>query len=187
MDAALYERAIARTSAVVSGIDKGQLDDPTPCTEWKVRDVLNHLIGSLHGIAAGARGEKLDADHPEDYAASDFVSEFESASRAAIAAFSESGAMEKKFTMSWGDTPGSALIGVSTTEAAIHGSDLARGTNQSYEIDPDVADASYEMVKSMMEPNGNFPRGDSFAAPIEVPDDAPTQVKLLAYVGRDPS
>lgn len=187
MNAEIFTRAATATSQVVAGIDKGQLDDPTPCTDWNVRDVLNHMINGLYAVGAGSRGEKVDFNHPQqDFAAGDYVHEFGSAAQEAIAAFSEDGAMEKSFTMSWGDTPGAALIGVSTSDLVIHGWDLAQGTGQPYEIDPEVAEASYGMVTSMMQPKGKMPRGDAFGDPIEVADDAPIEDRLMAYVGRKP-
>ncbi|MEA2452775.1 MAG: hypothetical protein QOG04_1485 [Actinomycetota bacterium] len=102
------------------------------------------------------------------------------------ASFQQPGAIEKTFPMSWGDSPGSVVLGLALSDAVVHGWDLATATHQDYEIDEDVAQACYGMVTSMMEPKGDFPRGDSFAEPVEVPDDAPTADKLIAYLGRKP-
>ena len=54
MDAATYDRALYATKAVVAGTRKEQLDDPTPCSDWSVRDLLNHVI---NGCLAWASGE----------------------------------------------------------------------------------------------------------------------------------
>ena len=186
MDAAMYERALSRTRKVVAGTSKDQLDDPTPCSEWKVRDVLEHIIGGCLACASGARGKTGSFDQGKGATDGDFVAAFDEASEDAVAAFEEPGALEKGFAMEWGETPGSAVLGLALADAAVHGWDLAKGTNQDYEIDDDVARAAYGMVTSMMQPEGDYPRGESFGDPIEVPDDAPIPDKLLAYLGRTP-
>jgi hypothetical protein len=40
------------------------------------------------------------------------------------------------------------------------------------------------MTSSMMAPKGDFPRMTAFKDPIEVDDEAPAQVRMLAYLGR---
>ena len=171
MDAGMYERALKQTGAVVHGTSKDRLDDPTPCTEWAVRDVLNHLIGGLDSFAAGARGESRPMDGP-DYCATDHVAEFDRASKEALGAFSEPGALEKEFNMPWGSSPGAAALGLALADAVVHGWDIAQGTGQEIEIDDDIANTLYGMTSSMMEPNGSYPRGESFKEPVDVPEGA---------------
>ena len=185
MDAAMLERAVKAAHAVVAGISKDQLDDATPLTEWSVRDLLNHLIGEFDAVAAGAQGRKLDTSG-EDYTADDHVTAYEAATAAANDALTAPGALERTFTMPWGDNPGEMLIGLMIAETTVHGSDLARATGQEIAIDDDVAEAVYRSTTGMMEPQGKFPRGTSFAPPVEVPDDAPIRDKMLAYLGRRP-
>ena len=186
MDAGLYERALSRTQKVVAGTSKDQLDDPSPCTDWKVREVIEHLIGGCRAVASGSKGEKGSFDQGKGAADGDYVAAFEEASADAIAAFAQPGALDKSFKMGWGDTPGAAVLGLAVADAAVHGWDLATATNQDYEIDVEVAEASYGMVTSMMQPEGDYPRGDSFGEPVKVPDDAPIADKLVAYLGRHP-
>ena len=42
-----FENAVASTAEIVKATPAGKLDAPTPCTEWDVRTLLNHLIGTL--------------------------------------------------------------------------------------------------------------------------------------------
>ena len=42
-----FDRAVASTADVVKATDAGQMSAPTPCTEWDVRALLNHVIGTL--------------------------------------------------------------------------------------------------------------------------------------------
>ena len=186
MDAGMYERALKQTGAVVAGTKKEQLDNPTPCTEWSVRDVLNHLIGGCLAFAAGGRGESRPFDDGTDHCKDDHVAAWDRASTEALEVFSEPGALEKGFNMSWGKSPGSAALGLALADAVVHGWDIAQGTDQKIEIDEDIAEALHGMTSQMMEPNGSYPRGDSFKDPVTVPEGAPPMDKLLGYLGRQP-
>src|SRR4051794_38811098 len=41
----LMKRVVAQTGTVVDGIGADQLGEATPCADWTVRDVLNHVTG----------------------------------------------------------------------------------------------------------------------------------------------
>jgi uncharacterized protein (TIGR03086 family) len=184
MDVAMFDRAVQTTGAVVAGMTPEQLDGATPCPEWSVRDLLNHLIGQYEAVATGAAGEVLTGE--ADYTAEDHVAAYYAASVRARDAVAAAGALEKKFAMPWGETPGQMVLGLAIADTAVHGCDLAKATGQDIAIDDDVAEAVYGMTTGMLQPGGKFPRGDSFADPVEVPDDAPIQHKMLAYLGRHP-
>jgi uncharacterized protein (TIGR03086 family) len=185
VDATTYERALDATRTVVAGTRQEQLDDPTPCSEWSVRDLLNHMVGGCLAWASGARGKPRKFDE-EDHTGHDYAAAFEEASRSALDAFRQPGAMDHTFKMSWGDTPGSMALGLAVADAAVHGWDLARATGQTIEIEDDVANDVFGMTTQMMEPLGSFPRGASFGEPLRVPDDAPIVDRMVAYLGRHP-
>jgi mycothiol maleylpyruvate isomerase-like protein len=42
-----FEYAIASTAEIIKGTAPDQASLPTPCTEWAVRDVISHVIGTL--------------------------------------------------------------------------------------------------------------------------------------------
>ncbi len=185
MDVAMLERAVEATEQVVAGVSPEDFDSATPCTEWSVRDLLNHLIGSYETIG-GAMGAGIANAAATDFTATDHVAAYRGAAKKAVAALSAPGALERKFEMPWGETPGNVLLGLTIADTVVHGWDLAKGTGQDAMVDPGLAEAVYGMTSSMMEPQGSFPRGTSFGHPVEVPEDAPVQDKMLAYLGRQP-
>lgn len=186
MDVDMYERALKSTGEVVAGTKRNQLDNPTPCTEWTVHELLNHIIGGCLSWAAGADGRVEDPSPTIDRIGEDHAAAYEAAARAVIDAFRSPGAMERNFTMPWGESPGKMNLGVALADITVHGCDLATATGQDIFVDDDIAEACYEMTTGLMEPKGSFPRGDAFAEPIEVPDDAPPRDRMLAYLGRQP-
>ena len=46
------ERAVGVTKGVLAGVKADQLDDPTPCQSWKVRELINHIVGGSHFFAS---------------------------------------------------------------------------------------------------------------------------------------
>ena len=186
MDVDLYERTLQNAGKVVHSTKPEQLGDPTPCTNWDVRALLNHLVGGCAAIAAGAKGEKYDFYGGGDHLGDDHSEAFDRAAKAAVEAFRTPGAAEATFTMSWGDTPGAITFGLGLADGVVHGWDLAQATGQRVEIEDEAAKTVYQMVTSMLEPKGEWPRRDQFGEPIYVPDDAPIADRLLGYLGRDP-
>lgn len=186
MDVSMYERALERTGSVVAGTTPDQFGEPTPCTEWDVRAMLNHIIAGCTTFAAGAEGRRVEMSDGTDYAGEDHVAAYERAARAALEAFRAPGALERDFSMPWGDTPGAAVLGLALADAVVHGWDLARATGQDITIDDEVAEEVYGMTSKMMAPQGPYPRGASFQEPVEVGDDASPADRMLAYLGRRP-
>lgn len=187
MDPAMYGRALERTREVAAGIRPDQLEDPSPCADWNVHAVLNHLIGMNLAFAAGAKGEVEETSEDIDRVEGDHLAAYDRASQAALEAARKEDISDKTFTMPWGDTPGPMALSLVIADTAVHGWDLAQATGQTISIDDDIADAVYEATSGMMEPKGSYPRGDSFADPVEVPDDASASDRMLAYLGRNPS
>jgi uncharacterized protein (TIGR03086 family) len=186
MDVQMYEHALERMGELVRSTRPDQFGDPTPSPEWDVRTLLNHIIGGCISFAAGGSGESVPMDDGTDHTEDDHVGAFDRAAKNALEAFRAPGALESTFTMPWGDTPGSAVLGLALAEAVVHGWDLAKGTGQELVIDDDIAEAVYGMTSSMMAPKGSYPRGEAFGEPVEVPDDAPPADRMLGYLGRRP-
>lgn len=184
MDVDMYERVLSRTEDVVARVGPYQLAGATGCADWDVRTLLNHIVGGCAAFAAGAHGEPVDLD--AEHLGDDHVAAYRKAAADAVAAFREPGALDRTFTMPWGEMPGRAALGTALAEAAVHGWDLARAAGQPSSLDGDVAEAVHAMTTSMMQPLGRYPRGGAFADPVEVPDDAPVTDRMLAYLGRRP-
>ena len=53
----LFERATARAAAVMAAVEPDQLDGPTPCTDWDVQQLIDHMVGSTDYLLAALAGE----------------------------------------------------------------------------------------------------------------------------------
>src|SRR5262245_31579096 len=109
------DRAIAAAAAAVKGVSTDQLGLPTPCTEWTVRDLLNHLTGSLrlhHSLLSGTPvphvatpGGLPDAD----VVGNDPSAAYAEAATWALASAAADGAMATMVETPLGPMPGAAL------------------------------------------------------------------------------
>src|SRR5215469_1049797 len=92
MTAEIYEQAIASTRGVLANVSKQQLENPTPCAQWKISNVINHVVGGQYWFAAAVNGEELPAEEV-DFASTDFLSAFDEGSSRGLDAFRSEGAM----------------------------------------------------------------------------------------------
>jgi uncharacterized protein (TIGR03086 family) len=177
------EQAIAATRSVLSGVKKTQLDDPTPCAAWNVSGLINHIVGGQHFFAAMVHGEP-PAGGDTDFAATDFVSAFDAAAQAAVAAFNEPGAMEKILTLPFGQMPGAAFAGIAATDTFTHGWDLAKATGQPTDFAPELAGQLLAGAKMFISPEIRGREGAPFAAEQPAPAGACNADQLAAFLGR---
>jgi uncharacterized protein (TIGR03086 family) len=182
--ARLHRRALDATRTTVVGCTPDQLTLPTPNEGWDVRFLLNHLVsGNLWavelatgGTIAGV-GDRLDGDVLGD----DHVAAYDASAAAAAAVFEAPGALEAPCAVSYGPVPGSVYAGHRFVDVLIHGWDLATATGQDTTIDAELVAACVEVVA----PQADMLRASGmFGSPVDLPDDADAQTRLLAMLGR---
>lgn len=178
-------RAFASTGAVLATVDASQLDQPTTCASWKVRDLINHTIGAVEGFAKVAGGGALVGGEETDYASGDFNASFAELSAAAVTAFGADGAMETMMTLPFGTMPGAAVVNLATTDAFAHGWDLARSLGQPTDLDPELAEALLERARKNIPETFRGPDGKApFGPEVAVPDSACAADRLAGFLGR---
>ena len=167
-----FERGTEWTADKVAGASD-KLDWTTPCDQWDVRAVLNHMIDTQRYFAASGRGEEaaLPSPTPPDVIGDDPVAAYDASRRETSQVFREPGVIERT---------GPAL-GIAFCDSLIHGWDVAHATGQDDTMPDDLAAAAFSMLNGQLT-DGR--RGNAFAPAIEVPDSASAQEKLLAYTGR---
>ena len=178
-------RAFASTRRVVANITPDQYYLPTPCASWKVRDILNHVVGGSHWFGTSMREGVAPPVSGSDFIAegADLMATYDEGIALSLDAFGAPGAEEKIVQLPYGEFPGVILMGLATNDQFTHGWDLASATGQSCDLDPELATQLLEQVKMIPE---EF-RGPDTVAPfgpvIDMPDAAPAD-RLAAYLGR---
>ncbi|MET9023761.1 TIGR03086 family metal-binding protein [Actinopolymorpha sp. NPDC004070] len=177
------------TSRIVAGIGADQWDAPTPCSEWNVRMLLNHVVAGNLLAAAVLGGVEFPA--PEERARLGQVDRLGTDPLAAtrqsvddlVKAFEQPRVLEHVHPSPVGQVPGAALVHLRTTELLVHGWDLARATGQP----ADYPDALVEQELAFTKANVGRARtgpGGPFGASQPVAEDAPALDRLAALLGR---
>ncbi len=183
------DAAISSTRPIVEGTTATQLGRPTPCTEWDVRALLNHVVGSFwleqalltgapppYGMGAGALPDAdLVGERP--------IAAYEEAADAAKAAASGPGALETSHQTPIGEMPGAALAGFASLDVLVHGWDLARATGRSASFDEELVAHCFGFAQQAI---GDQMRGPLIGPAVPVPDSAPTIDRLVGFMGRRP-
>jgi uncharacterized protein (TIGR03086 family) len=139
----VYERSVALFDAVLRQIRPGEWALPTPCADWSVRDLVNHVVGEdrwapplLGGAAIADVGTALDGDLLGD----DPLAAWTGASAAALmAARTTDGA--SLVALSFGPTPASEYLRQIGADHLIHAWDLATAIGADFRVDGDLVDA----------------------------------------------
>jgi uncharacterized protein (TIGR03086 family) len=176
------EQAIASTRSVLDNITPDQLDDDTPCESWKVRDVINHVVGT-HLFFRGALTDTPPGGG--DPASGDFVAAYDEATRACVAAFQADGVDERTITLPFGEMPAAAVAQLAATDTLAHGWDLARATGQGTDLAPDVAAQLLAAAEQTIPETFRGPDGKSpFGSQREAPEGSTNADRLAAFLGR---
>ena len=176
------EQAIASTRQVLAGVSAEQLDEPTPCASWAVRDLINHIVGGQRFFGSALKGEQPAGE--VDDASGDFVAAFDQIAADTLAAFGADGALDQQYTLPFGEMPGFAFMGLATTDTFVHGWDLAKATGQSTDLAPDLAASLLEQSKASIQDAFRGPEGAPFGPETEAPADASNADRLAAFLGR---
>ena len=184
-DAALLGRVVAETNRIVDGIQPDQLGNSTPCSEWTVRDLLNHLSGGATMFALSAEQGSVPDDEVArlmgDTLGDDYRGAVRTAAERAVTAFEQPGVMEKTVTLPFGQMPAQVALDIAVFDVTTHAVDLARSTGQPAP-EGDLLETALAIGQQMIGPDMRRP--GVFDAEVTVDSDAPVADRLLAFAGR---
>jgi uncharacterized protein (TIGR03086 family) len=182
-----FDKGLEEFGRRVDSVADDQWTNATPCSDWDVRAVVNHVVSEmkwvgplLEGKTIEQVGDRLDGD----LLGSDPKAAWSQAAKEARAAVEEPGVLERTVHLSFGDFPGRAYLGQGLIDLTIHSWDLASGIGADQKIAPELVDFVYAELGPQVEA---WRQAGAFGDEVKVPDDADTQTKLLGMVGRQPS
>lgn len=175
-----YGRAAAAAEAVIAGVKPDQLGDPTPCPEWTVRQLINHLVGGTAAFIAMMSGTG-PVDRQADHLGTDPARAFRSTVDRLRSLFAAPGALEREVASPFGHRPASILVHMRVAEMMVHGWDVARATGQPTDLDPELAGVVLESFRSLRASGAG---GDMFGPPQPAPEGATVADQLAALTGR---
>lgn len=182
---------IARLAAA---IDDSQLGGRTPCPDYTVAALLDHLMGLTLAFAWAARkswpADGAEAPAPGGATAESLDPRWRELlpSRAAdlAAAWHEPGALDGQTVAGGVTMPAEVMLTVALDELVVHGWDLSRATGQEFRVDDASLGAVFAFTEAAAQPEEAELRGKIFGPVVPVPAGAPLLDRALGYAGRDP-
>ncbi|WP_164983812.1 TIGR03086 family metal-binding protein [Cellulomonas endophytica] len=198
--AALADAATARglirpvlddLALLVAAVGPEDLGRPTPCHDWDVATLHDHVLGWVDFFGAAfadpaRRGERPDpvafraAQDPRDPA--DVVRAAADRLDAAL----EGGVLDGQVVVSQSRMDGPAAFGMVLGEYVVHGWDLATALGRPWAPPPASAEQAHAFFGGMIAPEYRGGPDGFFGAEVPVPDDASALDRLLGFAGRDP-
>ena len=182
--AALHQKAVEEFDARVRAVGDDQWELPTPCSDWNVRQLVNHLVYEdrwtvplMEGSTIAAVGDRYEGDLLGD----DPKGAWAESCAEAVAAVQADGALERMVDLSSGPTPAGEYVSQLLADHLIHAWDLARAVGADERLDPELVEACAAWFTEM-EPH--YRAAGAVGERPETPPGADAQTTLLAAFGR---
>lgn len=184
--ATLHRRAVQGFCDRAHAVGADSWRDRTPCSDWDVTALVNHVVGEdlwtaplLDGRTIAEVGDTYDGD----VLGTSPVHAVDDAAKTAVASFGEPGALDRTVHLSFGDTPATEYAWQLVADHLVHAWDLAVATGGDTRLDPELVAAVAKWFAGM---EGLYRQA---GAVHERPDvvAATEQDQLLVSFGRDPA
>jgi uncharacterized protein (TIGR03086 family) len=182
----MLQRVVDTTTDMIGNTSAKQLSNPTLCTEWTVKDLINHMVTGATMFAISAEQGAIPDDvlgklMSTDNVGNDPQGAWDTAAKRAMTAFEAPGVMEKIVKLPFGEMPAGVALNIAIFDVATHSVDLARATGQSVS-DTELLEDALIIAQQMIGPDLRQPGIFGDAQPCA--DDAPVDDRLLAFAGR---
>lgn len=172
------EATLAVLEQVVARISADELSQPTPCSEFDVAQLTDHLLNSVTTIG-GAAGATFPADDPGDSVERRVIG----AARPALDAWHRRG-LQGAVTVGPNELPATVIAGILSLEFLAHAWDYATATGRDVAAPESLSEYVLGLVHGVVTPQTRAAVG--FDPPVEVADDASALDQLIAFTGRRP-
>jgi uncharacterized protein (TIGR03086 family) len=181
----LHRRASEDFVRHVAAVEPDQWDDPTPCAEWDVRMLVNHVVGEERWtvpLMAGRTIEDVGDSLEGDLLGDDPAAAAAHAARAAQNAITEPVLRGGTVQLSYGEEQAAEYVYQLAADHLIHGWDLAVAIGADARMDPEVVDGIAQWFK---EREDLYRGGGAIADRVNGFSDPADS--LLGAFGRDPA
>jgi uncharacterized protein (TIGR03086 family) len=180
-----YRSAVAAFDNVARQVTAASLDSPTPCTEWNVRQLLNHVVAEdlwAPPLLAGRSVDEVASEIPDDALGADPVAAWTAASGAAVAATDDTGLQDRTMQLTGREASPAQYLMEMAIDHATHAWDLSAALGNPTTLDVDLVSALAAWFAPQAETWRSI--GGIIGPPVPVAPDADAQTKLLAELGR---
>ena len=167
-DTRILAGGLDQLGTLLRSVGPDDLRHPTPCSDWTVSDLVDHVVQTPWRFAAMVRGEQVDWAEPTPHA-DDPVATYQENAQALLAAWAEHPDAQ----------PGADW---QCAEIAVHTWDLATALGRSTDtLDPEVAERGRAfMLASLTDDN----RSPAFGPEVQAPAGVDAYTRIAAFAGR---
>jgi uncharacterized protein (TIGR03086 family) len=187
-DAHVQALGLARTAVLsrLEAITAPDWEKVTPCSEWNLRELVNHVVGLQHRIArlvCAGSVEEYVTTRDDDWIGGDHLAAWHDGVRALDAAIDAAHSLD--FTVAY-RVPMSArdVIGLAGFDTAIHTWDVSRAIGFDEQLDEGLVEFALGYMNRLRE---DARLATYFPEPAaKLPAGASSQILLLHLAGRTP-
>jgi uncharacterized protein (TIGR03086 family) len=184
------EPAAERMAALIRHTPDDTLDAPTPCPDYALGDLLDHVDGFVQAFTAAATKSTGPASSQRPGDASrlgdDWRTRIPQHLKTLTEAWRDPEARSGMTRAGGIEMPGEVAAVVALEELVIHGWDVARATGQDFDCDNSTLEVVRGFLAQFAGPDQAELRGDAYGAPVDVAEAAPLLDRTVALSGRDP-
>jgi uncharacterized protein (TIGR03086 family) len=175
-------RSFAAVGELIDAIQPDQWSAPTPCLDWTVHRLVEHLIGKNLVFTAVLAGRPLP-QRGDGVPSERLVRAYRDSAAELLDAFGQPGVLERTYQGPLGAATGAERLAIRLYDLVAHGWDLAQALGRPAELPEDAAEESLAFARA--DGRAVRPGGGCFGPPRPVADGAPAIVRLVAFLGRD--
>jgi|tagenome__1003787_1003787.scaffolds.fasta_scaffold20931626_4 uncharacterized protein (TIGR03086 family) len=182
------EEALELSGRLVAEVKPDQWELPTPCTEWNVRQLVDHLVVGQQLFARVLRGEPFEqavaaVRAVDDPLGDDPTAAYDASARDVLAAFTAPGVLERLVRVPFGTVPGAVARHLRIVESLVHGWDLATALGLPFDPPAELVEREIAFTGPML---GQVPPERRVFAPSRPPAGGAPIERLAALLGRGP-
>ena len=170
-DLAGLRTALDQLAVLLADVRPEASEDPTPCTEWKVQDLVDHVVAAPTRLARMLRGEEIDWSAPTPPAGDDPAGAFRSRADDLLSAWRDHSGPAEDAGLDW-----------QLAELAVHSWDLATAVHApTSALDPQVAERGLAFMQNSLTSENRAP---VFGPQQPAPEGADAYGRIAAFAGR---
>ncbi|MGM7667436.1 TIGR03086 family metal-binding protein [Microbacterium sp. A93] len=174
-------RSFDAVGVLIAHVRPDQWSASTPCTNWTVRALVDHMIGMNRVFIALLVGQALPQRPAADHVEHDPVGAYRDTAAALLSAFTAPGVLDREYQGPLGSATGAERLQIRLYDLLAHGWDLARATGQRAELPDDVAERSLAFARIHV---SEQTRPGRFGPAQDIDDQASAIERLVAFLGR---
>jgi uncharacterized protein (TIGR03086 family) len=175
-------RSFAAVGELIDAIQPDQRFAPTPCMDWTVHRLVEHLVGK-NLVFAAVLAEQPLPQRGDGIAPDQLARAYRESAAVLLDGVGQPGALERSYQGPLGTATGAERLKIRMYDLLAHGWDLAQALGRPADLPEDAAEESLAFARA--DGRAVRPGAGCFGPPRHVADAAPAIVRLVAFLGRD--